>query len=165
MDDQLIRQLNKAIELRKEGQLKSSNQLILQLVTEYPEDPVVNYQCAWSYDVLGEEAHAVPFYEKAIELGLSDEWLEGAYLGLGSTFRTLGEYEKSQQILKEAINHFPNNYALKVFYSMTLYNLKEHSIAMETLLESLLETTKDEEILKYKKAIHFYSDKLDEVWK
>ena len=48
---------------------------------------------------------------------------------------------------------------------MTLYNLKEHSKAMELLLKCLISTTNDNEILSYKKALHFYSDKLDQTWK
>lgn len=48
---------------------------------------------------------------------------------------------------------------------MTLYNLKEHSKAMELLLKCLIDTTSDDEIISYKKAIKFYSDKLDEIWK
>ncbi|MFV8827760.1 tetratricopeptide repeat protein [Alkalihalobacterium sp. APHAB7] len=164
MNDQLIQQINNAIELRKEGQLKASNQLLLKLVTEHPENAEVNYQCAWSYDVLGEEADAVPFYEKAIELGLPGEALEGALLGLGSTYRTLGEYEKSKRVFQRAVNEFPTNHAIKAFYAMTLYNTSDHKMAMELLLKSLLETTADETILKYKKAIYFYSDKLDETW-
>ncbi len=47
---------------------------------------------------------------------------------------------------------------------MTLYNLNEHSKAMELLLKCLTETTKDAEIISYKKAIDFYSDKLDKIW-
>lgn len=47
---------------------------------------------------------------------------------------------------------------------MTLYNLKEHQEAMEILLQCLLKTSVDEDIQSYKKAIEFYSDKLDETW-
>ena len=54
--------------------------------------------------------------------------------------------------------------AMEVFYAMTLYNLKEHSKAMEILLNIIVQTSLDEGIKKYKKAIEFYSDKLDEVW-
>jgi hypothetical protein len=62
------------------------------------------------------------------------------------------------------INLYPNNQAIKVFYAMNLYNLKEHGHAMELLLSSLIETTTNKEILDYKKAISFYSDKLDQIW-
>lgn len=114
--------------------------------------------------MLGKEAEAVPFYEKGIKLGLDEEELEGALVGLGSTYRTLGEYEKSKSTFVKGIELFPNNKALQVFYAMTLYNLNEHSKAIELLLKCLTETTRDEEIISYKKAIEFYSDKLDEVW-
>ncbi|MBD8036201.1 tetratricopeptide repeat protein [Solibacillus sp. A46] len=160
-EEKLIR----ALELRKDNKKKESNQLLLKIVEEYPDNALVNYQCAWSFDILGEESKAVPFYERAIKLGLSGKNLEGAILGLGSTYRTLGEYEKSKNSFLKGIELFPNNRAIQVFYSMTLYNLNDHRKAMEILLKCLIDTTTDSEILNYKKAINFYADKLDEVWK
>lgn len=157
-------EIEKAIEMRKTGKQKESNELLIKLVDEYPNDAFINYQCAWSFDVLGLESKAVPFYEKAINLGLSGKDMEGAIIGLGSTYRTLGEYEKSKDVFQKGVNLYPNNEAIKVFYSMTLYNLKEHDQAMEVLLSSLIKTTKSEEILDYKKAIGFYLDKLDQIW-
>lgn len=158
------RELEKAIVLRNIGKYRESNELLVKLASEFNDDPFINYQCAWSFDVLGEESKAVGFYKKAIELGLLDEDLQGAILGLGSTYRTLGEYEKSKNVLHSGIEQYPNNRAIQVFYSMTLYNLEEHGTAMELLLNCLAETTTDADILKYKKAINFYSDKLDKVW-
>lgn len=159
------KELDKAIDLRKSGHHTESNEYLMKLVEEFPDDALINYQCAWSFDLLGEEANAVPFYEKAIKLGLPPKDLEGALLGLGSTYRTLGEYEKSQNTFLKGIELFPNNRALQTFYAMTLYNLNEHSKAMELLLKCLIETTKDPEISSYKKAIEFYADKLDQTWK
>ncbi|RDU37168.1 hypothetical protein DRW41_10840 [Neobacillus piezotolerans] len=158
-------ELEKAVALRNSGHHKESNELLVKLVQEFPNDATINYQCAWSFDLLGEEAKAVPFYEKAIQSGLPSKELEGALLGLGSTYRTLGEYEKSNSIFLKGIEAFPENRAIQVFYSMTLYNLNEHSKAMELLLKCLIETTNDEEITKYKRALDFYLDKLDEIWK
>ncbi|RFB14718.1 hypothetical protein DZB84_14830 [Bacillus sp. HNG] len=156
--------MKQAIELRIEGRLKESNERLLRLVKENPDDPQLNYQVAWSFDVLGLESEAVPFYEKAIGLGLQDEDLEGALLGLGSTYRTLGEYEKSEATLLKGITLFPNNHAMKAFYAMSLYNLGRHQDAMELLLKSLAGTSSDASIQRYKRAIEFYADKLDEVW-
>lgn len=157
-------QVNRAIELRHEGKSQESNDLLIRLVKEFPEDPFVHYQCAWSYDLLGMETEAIPLYERAIQLGLSGNDLEGALLGLGSSYRALGEYEKSKAVFLKGMEQFPNNQALKVFLSMALYNLKEHDNAMEILLKCLIETTGDEQILHYKRAIQFYSDKLDTIW-
>lgn len=158
-------ELDKAITLRNNGNTKESNILLTNLVKRFPDNGTVNYQCAWSFDLLGEEAKAVPYYENAIKLVLSQEELEGAIIGLGSTYRTLGEYEKSKNILLNGVELFPTNRAIQTFLSMTLYNLKEHHQAMELLIKCLIETSKDSNILDYKKALNFYSDKLDQIWK
>ncbi|GAA0462728.1 tetratricopeptide repeat protein [Alkalibacillus silvisoli] len=161
----MVKELDQAIALRKNGSYKQSNELLMELVKEYPNDASINYQCAWSCDILGEEAKAVPFYEKAIQIGLPSEDLQEALLGLGSTYRTLGDYEKSKSTFEKGMDLFPESRALHTFYAMTLYNLNEHSKAMELLLKCLTDTTNDQEILSYKKAIDFYSTQLDEVWK
>lgn len=158
-------ELEKAICLRKGGKTKESNEMIESLVHKFPDNATLNYQCAWSFDLLGEEAKAVPYYEKAIQLELPEEELQGAIIGLGSTYRTLGEYEKSKSVFQKGIKAFPTNRAIQTFYSMTLYNLNEHSEAMELLLKCLIETTEDSTILAYKKALNFYSDKLNQIWK
>src|SRR5690554_6305655 len=156
--------LEKALELRKNGKLNESNNILIELAQASPNDAFINYQCAWSFDLIGEERKAVPYYENALHLGLSSEDMEGAIIGLGSTYRTLGEYEKSKRVFQEGIEKFPDNQAIKTFYSMTLYNLKEYHHAMELLLKCLLATTKDSDVLGYRTAIEFYSDKLDEIW-
>lgn len=157
--------LEKALELRGNGQHKESNKIMMDLVRKFPDHASINYQCAWSFDVLGEETKAVPYYEKAIELGLPSKELEGALIGLGSTYRTIGEYEKSKETFLKGLKLFPENHAIKVFYSMTLYNLEEYQQAMEVLLLCLVNTTSDDEIRNYEKAIRFYADKLNETWK
>ncbi|MEW9079590.1 tetratricopeptide repeat protein [Terrisporobacter glycolicus] len=159
-----MKELEMAIRLRKEGKLKESNNILVNLANNHSDNSIVNYQCAWSYDVMGLEREAVPYYEKAILLGLPDDDLKGAFLGLGSTYRTLGEYEKSRKVFEEGLVKFPDDNAIKTFYSMTLYNLKEYPKAVEILLNNLVQTSSDEDIRKYKEAIEFYSDKLDEVW-
>ncbi|MDF9758980.1 tetratricopeptide (TPR) repeat protein [Peribacillus simplex] len=87
--------LERALILRGKKEFKKSNQLLMDLAKQNPEDAVIQYQCAWSLDILGLEVKAVPHYEAALKLGLPDEDAKGAYLGLGSTYRTIGEYEKS----------------------------------------------------------------------
>ena len=96
---------------------------------------------------------------------MSSEELDGSLLGVGSRYITLGEYKNSEMIFLKGVETFPNNNAMQTFYSMTLYNLNEHNKAMELLLKCLVDITTDNELLKYKKAIDFYSDKLDNIWK
>ena len=158
-------ELEQAIILRKNGMKKESNEVLLQLVDKYPNNSSVLYQCAWSFDVIGEETKAVSYYEKAIKLGLPKEEMEGAFIGLGSTYRALGEYEKSKQVLMQGMELFPHNKAIQVFYAMSLYNLSYHANATGLLLDVLLETTNDNQILAYEKALKFYSKHLDEVYR
>ncbi|WP_285395900.1 tetratricopeptide repeat protein [Lysinibacillus sp. fls2-241-R2A-57] len=158
------KRLQHIIKLRENGQLEEANELMVALVKEEPENGYYHYQSAWTYDSLGKEKEAVPHYEKAIQLGLKPKILVEAYLGLGSTYRTLGKYDQAQRIFEQAISEFPEAEHLKVFYAMTLYNLAEHSKAMETLLNTVIHTTTHEGIKNYSKAIKFYSDKLDQTW-
>ncbi len=156
--------LRDALRFREQGQLEMSNTLLLELVQAYPEDAFIHYQCAWSFDVLGAEAQAVPYYEKSISLGLPDEHLENAFIGLGSTYRTLGAYEQSKATFLRGIEAFPHNKAMQTFYALTLYNLDEHKEAMHLLLTCLLDTTTDENIKQYKRALTFYADHLDDIF-
>jgi tetratricopeptide (TPR) repeat protein len=154
-----------AISLREEGKLEESKVLMLETVGDIPDDPVANYQCAWSHDRLGLETEAVPYYVRAIDRGLEGADLEGAFLGLGSTYRTIGEYEKSVETLARGSGIFPNNRALQIFLSMSLYNFGKHAEAMEILLRNIAETSQDLEIRKYERALLYYKDRLNEIWR
>ena len=160
----MAEQLSKALSLRKAEKLEESNQLLLELLESTPSDPYLNYQVAWSFDVMGKETEAIPFYEQAIHLGLIGADLEGAYLGLGSTYRSIGRYHEAEKIFLKGMEEFPTNNAFKGFYAMVLYNLKRYSEAMNIVLNLLAKTSNDEKIKEYQRAIQFYSDKLDETW-
>ncbi|WP_244094256.1 tetratricopeptide repeat protein [Jeotgalibacillus salarius] len=148
----MLEQLKK---LREEKNYEEARNFMEGVLEKEPDRAEYQYQMAWCYDNLGLEREAVPHYERAIQLGLPSEDLEGAYLGLGSTYRVLGRYEEAAQILKEAIAVFPEAEQLKVFYSMALHNVGQHQQAMEVLLHTLVNTTNDKAILRYKKIDPF----------
>ena len=66
----LQEKLASAIRLRESENHEEARQLLLALHSEFPNDPQVNYQCAWIHDLIGLEREAIPFYEKAIQAGL-----------------------------------------------------------------------------------------------
>lgn len=156
--------LNRAIALRTQGKVKEAIGVLETLLRQEPEHPATNYHMAWCHDLLGLETEAVPYYEMAISQGLKGEDLKGAYLGLGSTYRAIGQYQKSKQVFESALAVFPEDQVLPVFYALTLYNLQDHAQAMQLLLEGLCKTTSSPEIMAYKEALLFYSDKLDQTW-
>ncbi len=153
--------LAKAVRFREYGKVDEALKIVLNLLKEDPDDSCLNYQCACCYDLLGEEVLSTGYYEKAIENKLEGDDLEGAYLGLGSTYRFVGKYEESKKLLEEAILKFPDNLEFEVFYGMTLYNLKKYEKAMEIMLRIIAETSSNENIKKCKAAILYYSNKLD----
>lgn len=156
--------LRQAISLRESGDGEQARELWLSLLEEEPDNAEIWYQAAWTHDALGLEREAVPFYEEAIRLGLGEESLAGALLGLGSTFRSIGEYGRASEVLERGLKTFPERREFRVFYAMVLYNLGRHAKAMELLLAEIADTSGDDGIRGYAKAIRFYADKLDEVW-
>lgn len=156
--------LAEAIELRERGDTKQALSLLLELHREEPDDPAVNLQCAWAHDKLGLEQEAVPFYERALGSGLEGADLENALLGLGSTYRTIGEYEKSLSTLDRGVANFPENRGLRVFRAMALYNNRRSKEACESLLQIVSETTSDPGIIRYRQAIDVYAADLDRTW-
>ncbi|WP_019911844.1 tetratricopeptide repeat protein [Paenibacillus sp. HW567] len=161
----MTRSMETAVALRSAGHAEEARSLLLQLLAEDQSNAELHYQLAWTHDVLGLEWEAVPYYERSLALGLPPEPRMGALLGLGSTYRTLGEYDQSRKVLEQGIREFPQNKEFAVFLAMTLHNLGEHSEAMKLLLTLLAETTSDEGIASYRKALLFYSDKLEQMWK
>ncbi|QAY65692.1 tetratricopeptide repeat protein [Paenibacillus protaetiae] len=156
--------LQHAVKLREQGNKEEAKQLLMVLNTEQPGQAHILYQLAWTCDTLGQESEAVPYYEQAIRLGLPQEDEIGAMLGLGSTYRTLGQYEQSASMFRQAVSKYPERREFRIFYAMTLYNLGQHAKAMELLLVELSETSSDPGIREYRRAIAFYADKLDQIW-
>lgn len=160
----LIATLINADKLRAKDRHEEARQLLVQLASEFPTNPVVQYKTACVYDALGLERESIPYYHAAIENDLPRSDLRGAYLGLGSTYRTLGKYEESKKTLLEGLTHFPDANEMKIFLAMTLYNLDENHAALSSLLKIIVETTSDEEIKNYERAILFYADDLNKKW-
>lgn len=150
--------------LRAAGQHDEAQRQLIGLAAQYPNDPIVQYETACIHDFLGQEGAAVPYYLAAIRNGLAGEDLQGAYLGLGSTYRALGQYAASKQTLLEGLTHFPQARELRVFLAMTLYNLGEYHQAAASLLELIADTTSDPAIQGYERAIRLYAENLDRKW-
>lgn len=152
------------VRLRKEGKLEQSRVVLLEHAEGHPEDSLANYQCAWANDVLGREREAIPFYARAIAQGLAGKDLEGAFIGLGSSFRCIGRYDESVETLQRGLVAFPANRTLQVFLAMALYNVGRHKEAMEVLLKNLVETSGDASIAEYRNALSNYAGQLDKTW-
>lgn len=173
MEEKIIERerLAEAIQLREEGRakqdqaiLEQARTLLLELAAAYPDDAEITFQTAVVHDNLGLEQASIPLYVRSLAQGLSGPDLERALLGLGSTYRGLGEYQKAEETLRRGVREFPQNRALQVFLAMTLYNRQQHKEAMELVLTNLLETTADEKLQYFKRPLLYYAQHLDEIW-
>lgn len=154
----------KAVALREAGELEQARGLLVELRRERPEDAQVALQTAWVHDSLGLEEEAAEHYEAAIRGELSDDELRGLYLGLGSTYRTLGRDADSERIFREGIERFPDFKPLRVFNAMLDYNLGRPREAVRALIEVLLEASDDPTIQRYRRSLSGYAEDLDRSW-
>lgn len=155
--------MRRARRLRAERKFDEALTLLRDCLQDHPQHPEVHYQIAWTHDAAGEEAAAVPHYEAALEHGL-EEGRRGAYLGLGSTYRCLGDYIRSIDVLDRALAEFPGDRALQAFRALTLYNLGRGREAVGELFTLLLDTTGDANIKAYERALRLYAENPDKTW-
>jgi tetratricopeptide (TPR) repeat protein len=156
--------LARAVELREAGRLEEALPLLLALREELPDDARVALQTAWTHDSLGLEEEAADHYEAAIRGDLADDELRGLYLGLGSTYRTLGRDADAERVFAEGIERFPDFRPLRVFNAMLDYNLGRPREAVRALIETLLEATDDPTIQRYRRSLAAYAEDLDRSW-
>ncbi|MBC2329114.1 tetratricopeptide repeat protein [Listeria swaminathanii] len=147
--------------LLQNGDYETARTTALRELKNNPESAELHYFAAWAHDALGKEDAAIPFYEKALALGLPDADRKEAYIGLGSTYRITGQPEKASLLFQKALQEFPENNALRTFFIMAKYNQGLEKEALQEALLLLTNTTNDENILSYKKAIQFYAQDLD----
>ncbi len=162
--------LAEAIRLREAGRaaqdeavLEQARALLLELSAAYPEDAEIIYQTAVVHDNLGLERESIPYYTRALAQGLSGPDLERALLGLGSTYRILGDYQHAEETLRRGMREFPANRAIQTFLAMALYNRQRYKEAMELALTTLLETTADEKLQYFRRPLEYYATHLDET--
>lgn len=156
--------LKDIIQLIDNKKFVEARSLLLKQLEETPSNPEINVYCAVTYDALGLEREAIPFYESALSNDISGELRESTYVQLGSSYRCIGEYHKSKDILEKGTVEYPNNLAIQAFLSIVMYNLDEKENAISSLLKILVSSSSDPWINKYSRALEFYSDKLNESW-
>ncbi|MBV7415247.1 tetratricopeptide repeat protein [Aeromonas sp. sif2433] len=150
--------------LRAEGRIEEARQHGLLQLIEHPQHAELHYEVACLHDTLGRETQAIPLYQKAIALGLSEVSLRGAWLGLGSSYRSTGQYTEALAAFEQGLARFPDAAEFRVFRAMACYNLGHHKEGMESLLAVLAVTTTAPDLTPYRRAIALYAEDLDRRW-
>ena len=150
--------------LRAEGRIEEARQHGLLQLIEHPQHAELHYEVACLHDTLGRETQAIPLYQKGIALGLSEASLRGAWLGLGSSYRSTGQYAEALAAFEQGLARFPDAAEFRVFRAMACYNLGHHKEGMESLLAVLAVTTTAPDLTPYRRAIALYAEDLDRRW-
>jgi tetratricopeptide (TPR) repeat protein len=148
------------LEVRTYGQSEEILPRLRSLDERNPNVAEINHQLAWTHDVLGRASEALPFYEKAIALGLPPNELSGAFIGLASTFRTLGQSARAAEVLRSGKAQFPENREFDAFLALALHDLGQHAEAMQLLIETLCHTTGDPGLTAYQRALRHAASNL-----
>ena len=155
-------ELDAIVGARHGGQIAGVVKPLHDLDTRYPNVAEIAYQLAWTCDVLGDAAEALPHYERALALGLAPEEHASALLGLGSTLRVLGQTERAAAVLRAARTQFPDHREFDAFLALALHDLGHHGEALALVLNALVETTEDVGLTAHQRALRFHAGKLGE---
>jgi tetratricopeptide (TPR) repeat protein len=150
--------------LEKPGTEEQAIAHFVHLAAQYPDHAIVQYELGGAYDYAGQEAEAIPYYERAHALGLPDELKPRLALQWGSTLRNLARHEEAIAILKKACEDFPTHTALRAFYALALVSSGQAEKAVVVALEACLMTP--ESLDRYQRALGAYVAELrDQVEK
>ncbi len=153
-------ELSAILEARAYGQFEEILPRLQSLDAKFPNVAEITYQLAWTLDTLDLPADALPYYEKAVALGLQPNELSGALLGLGATLRSLKQGHRAVKVLRSGKHQFPENREFDVFLALALHDEGQHAEAVQLLLETLCDTTEDPGLTAYQRAIRHAAGKL-----
>lgn len=146
-------ELDAIVGARAHGQFNQLLPRLQDLDARHPNVGEIAYQIAWTCDTLGRHEQALAAYEKAVALGLPPNELSNALIGLGATLRTLGQHDRSAEVLRTGQLQFPDNREFGVFLALTLHAQGKSTDALRLALETLIETTEDPGLTAYGRAI------------
>ena len=150
-------------QLKTQGRYQEATALAQRQLAAEPEAAMLHFQLACLYDVQGLEQQAIPCYLAALARDLPSAQRREAWLGLGSTYRALGEYPASLRAFDDGLTEFPHANELMLFRAMALYNLGENKRAVADLLLLLADTSSDPDIRGYQRAIRHYAAALNVI--
>jgi cyanophycin synthetase len=120
-------------------------------------DAVTEYELGGEHDSSGRPAEAVPYYERALELGLPDELVPRCLLQLASSLRNLDRNDEALAIFDDAIARFPDDAALPLFRAFLLADLGREREALVSVLHLARTRIDAPEIHRYARSLEGYT--------
>jgi tetratricopeptide (TPR) repeat protein len=152
--------IEEAISLRVHSSYEKAMAFLMSCLQDHPSDPRVYFHIACTHEESNQYTDAIYAFERAIDLGLVGEDLRKTFLSLGNLFYLTGECEKARDILVHAIRRFPGYRPYFAYLALTLHAVKEEDRSVQLLMQLVLDTTGDPELLAHSKTLLFYAQKL-----
>lgn len=130
--------IDAALKLETEGNEQAAIDAFHALLEQYPDHPLVVFEMAGAYDFAGREAEALPYYQRALRLGLPDDQMKYLYVQMGSTQRNLRLHADALATLREGIARFPDYRPLRAFLALALHSAGQCGDALAEMLELTL---------------------------
>lgn len=119
---------------------------------------LTRFEEACAQDRAGREAEAIPCYEDALALGLTDPERPRALVGLGSSLRNVEGHDDAVAVLRGAVAAYPEHAALRFFLALALRSAGREREAFATMGAIV----RDEADLDgYDRAVAYYLQHLD----
>jgi tetratricopeptide (TPR) repeat protein len=146
-------QVSKGLELAKAGKREEALAYLAGLVKAFPKSARAHYELASALDPLSREEEAIPHYQKALELDLSEEFRPEAVLGLGSSLRIVGRTREAVVLLEKAVKEYPRFAPLRAFRAFAHLATGEHTKKAVQELQNLIHGG---ELGTYEKVVRRY---------
>jgi len=121
------------------------------------DDAQREYELGGEHDSAGRGAEAIPHYERALALGLSDEFVPGALLQLGSSLRNAGRNDEAIALFDDAVARFPEHTALRLFRAFALATAGRDREALVDVLDLARTRIDAPEIDRYRSSLEGYT--------
>jgi len=118
------------------------------------------FELANALDYLSEEAKAIPLYEEAIPLGLTEEYQAYARLQLGSSLRNEGRLDEAISVLRDAERRYPNMPPVSMFLALALHSYGQSDEALKLALRAMLHHLNSDDIERYRPALGNYIEEI-----
>ena len=130
------------------------------LYATHAGDARIAYEYAGTHDSAGHEAEAVPLYEEALRLGLREPLRHRAQLQLASSLRNLGRHDEALAVVEDVAARYPESVGVAAFRALVTHDAGEPTLALRDLLATLVTTSTDPDVERYRRALTAYATEL-----
>ena len=129
------------------------------LYAAHAGDARIAFEYAGTHDSAGHEADAVPLYEEALRLGLREPLRHRAQLQLASSLRNLGRHDEALAVVEDVAAPLPRERrGRRVPSPRRRTTPVRPTQALRDLLGTVVATSTDPDVERYRRALTAYAD-------